>query len=313
MTGIQTYVTEYMAWMKLMNYAVLSQSTTRAALNGFAHWCDTRGIEDLKEVDLSTLEHYQRWLYNYRKKDGHPLKLTTQQGRLIHVKSLFKWLTKKAVIPSDPGLDLELPRKPEELPRSIMSHAETEQVLNAPDLQTDLGIRDRALLETLYSTGMRRLELSNLKLYDLEMAEGMVMIRKGKGGRDRKLPIGERAVKWIDKYVREVRSKHVNVADSDILFLGNRGRQLCADAISHIGRKYMKKAGIDKPGSCHIFRHGMATQMLEAGADIRFIQQMLGHRKLTSTQIYTKVAISKLKEVHTKTHPSSRLNPKSQA
>jgi integrase/recombinase XerD len=174
------------------------------------------------------------------------------------------------------------------------------------DTSDPLGIRDRAILETLYSTGMRRMELVNLALYDLDLDRGTLMVRQGKGKKDRMVPIGERAAVWIEKYRSDVRHQLVVEPDDGTLFLTAEGARFSLNGMTSLARNYVLAADTGKRGACHLFRHTMATQMLENGADIRFIQQMLGHAKLETTQIYTQVSIRKLQEIHRATHPTAR-------
>jgi len=180
-------------------------------------------------------------------------------------------------------------------------------VLAMPDVREPLGLRDRAILETLYSTGMRRTELIRFGVFDLDQERGTVMIRQGKGKKDRMVPIGERAVRWIDKYAGEVRRELVLAPDDGVLFLTQEGEPLSTVRLSQLVRDYVRRAEVGKTGACHLFRHTMATAMLENGADIRYIQEMLGHAELSTTQIYTQVSIRRLKAVHTLTHPSAKL------
>ena len=204
----------------------------------------------------------------------------------------------------NPASEIELPRLEHRLPKHVLSVQEMEQVLAQPAIHDPLGLRDRAMLETLYSTGMRRMELIHLKIFDLDTDRGMLTIRQGKGKKDRVIPIGERAAAWVEKYLREVRPNLVTEPDDRTVFLSNAGEPFCLDHLSNLVRDYVDKANIGKRGACHLFRHSMATLMLENGADIRFIQQMLGHADLNTTQIYTHVSIRKLKEIHTATHPA---------
>ena len=205
---------------------------------------------------------------------------------------------------NNPASEIELPRLEHRLPKHVLTAGEAEQVLQQPNVNDPLGLRDRAILETLYSTGMRRMEMINLKLYDLDTERGTVKIRQGKGKKDRVIPIGDRAAAWMDKYVREVRQQLVVEPDDRTVFLSNAGEPFCLYHLSNRVRDYVDAADIGKRGACHLFRHSMATWMLENGADIRFIQQMLGHADLNTTQIYTHVSIRKLKEIHTATHPA---------
>lgn len=173
-------------------------------------------------------------------------------------------------------------------------------------LHGELGLRDRALLETLYSTGIRRSELIHLKLYDIDLRNGSLMVRSGKGQKDRYVPLGSRAIHWLRRYLDELRSAIVIEPDDGTVFLHEFGEPFSKNRLSDLVKKTLRAAGIDRPGAAHLFRHAMATHMLTNGADIRFIQAILGHAQLTTTEIYTHVSIAKLKEVHALTHPAER-------
>jgi integrase/recombinase XerD len=191
------------------------------------------------------------------------------------------------------------------LPHHMLSASGAEDVLNAIDTTQPAGLRDRALLEVLYSAGIRRCEAVKLKLYDLDMDKGIVRIRDGKGHKERLVPIGERALSWLQKYLEEVRPFWLVGEDDGSLFLSNRGTPISLRMMTAIGRRRMETSGHYQTGDAlHIFRHCAATLMLEGGADIRYIQEYLGHAQLTTTQIYTKVSIEKLKAVHEATHPA---------
>ena len=166
---------------------------------------------------------------------------------------------------------------------------EAEAILNQPDVSDPFGLRDRAILETLYSTGLRRMEIANLKLHDLDSERETLMVRQGKGKKDRMIPIGERAILWIHKYVEEVRPSLVGVTEDGTLFLTSISEPFTPNRLTQLVRDYIRAADIGKTGSCHLFRHTCATLMHENGADIRFIQQLLGHAELTTTQIYRQV------------------------
>ena len=252
------------------------------------------------------LERYQRWLYHYRKADGRPLSFRSQSLRLIDVRGFFKWLTRHNHIPANPASDLELPKNELRLPKHVLTAAEAEQVLAQPDVSDPMGLRDRAILETFYSTGMRRSELVRLGVFDVDPERGLVTIRQGKGKKDRIIPIGKRAVAWTERYTSEVRPRYVVEPDPGALFLSRFGGPIEAGWLGATVRQYIERAELGKRGSCHLFRHTLATLMLENGADIRFIQQMLGHATVKSTEVYLQVSVRKLKEVHTETHPGNR-------
>jgi integrase/recombinase XerD len=202
-----------------------------------------------------------------------------------------------------------MPKVPQRLPRAVLSVSEVERILAVPDVEDTIGLRDRAILETLYSTGVRRKELCRLAVYDLDIERGTLLIREGKWKKDRFVPIGERALAWVEKYLLEARGRLVVEPDPRALFLGLLGEPLEPGWVTLRVCQYVRKA-LGRMAGCHIFRHTMATLMLEGGADIRFIQEMLGHSNLQSTQIYTRVALTKLKEIHTATHPGARLERK---
>ena len=225
---------------------------------------------------------------------------------LTPIRSFFKWLTRENHILYNPASELEIPKKPKRLPKAILQLDDIENVLSQTDIETVQGIRDRAMIEVLYSTGIRRMELVKLSIYDVDVKRSIVYIREGKGNRDRVIPIGERALAWLEKYKLEVRPELIVEPDKGILFISDYGEPFKRDQLTHIVKKYLIRAGIDVVGSCHLFRHACATHMLDNGADIRFIQAMLGHDDLNTTEIYTRVSIEKLKAVHQATHPATK-------
>jgi integrase/recombinase XerD len=206
----------------------------------------------------------------------------------------------------NPASEIVLPPTQKRLPKYVLSEEEVERILAEADPRKRFGLRDRAILETLYSTGMRRREAVLLKLYDLDWDHGTAMIREGKGRRQRVVPIGERALGWVSKYLREARPTMVVPPDEGFVFVTHFGRPFEVDPFTRLVRGYLDRAGIQKAGAVHIFRHTAATLMLENGADIRYIQAMLGHKKLETTELYTHVSIRALKEVHTATHPAGK-------
>ncbi|QJR13346.1 Tyrosine recombinase XerD [Usitatibacter palustris] len=178
-------------------------------------------------------------------------------------------------------------------------------MLAVPDVATASGVRDRAILEVLYSTGLRRMELVQLQVFDVQVNAGVVMVRGGKGGNDRVVPLGPRAGHWVSAYLANVRSGLAGPIDPGKLFLTDYGEPFAKNRLGDLVKRYLGRARIGAPGACHMLRHACATHMLENGADIRFIQVLLGHADLSTTQVYTQVSISKLREVHACTHPGS--------
>ena len=303
-SGFYPYLQSFLEWTTVKG---CSKDTTRrrqAALRRFIQWCDERDLQQPQQITKPILERYQRHLYYYRKSDGQPLTYGSQLVMLTPIKTFFKWLTKENHILYNPASELELPRKPKRLPKTILTIEDVETILNQPDIETTDGLRDRAIMELLYSTGIRRMELVKLTLYDIDPRRQVVMIREGKGGKDRFIPIGERALAWVEKYRHEVRPSLIIGHDGGTLFLNDHGYPFRRNALTARIKRYIQQAGLDVQGACHLFRHAMATHMLENGADIRFIQTMLGHADLNTTQIYTQVAIDTLKAIHQATHPA---------
>jgi integrase/recombinase XerD len=224
----------------------------------------------------------------------------------------FQWLARQYHLLFNPASELELPRPEKRLPRHVLNIAEVEQIINAIEVDepTGLGVRDRAMLEALYSTGMRRGELVQLRIDDVDLREGTAFIRLGKGKKDRVVPIGERACAWIEKYLYTIRPSYLDGEDHGVLFLAKHGGPMDGKQLSGIVKKAIERASLERfrdthpNAACHLLRHACATHMLENGADIRYIQSLLGHADLSTTEVYTRVSILKLKEVHAQTHPA---------
>jgi integrase/recombinase XerD len=305
--GLRERMAEYLEALKVQAYSGESVATHHENLLLFAEWCDEREVKAAADVTRPILERYQRHLFYLRKKNGHPLSARTQHIRISTLRGFFRWLARERHVLHNPASELLLPRLPMRLPEVVLTPLQAEAVLCVPDVGTPLGLRDRAMLETLYSTGMRRKELASLTVFSVSAERGEVMIRQGKGNKDRLVPIGERAIGWVMKYLEEVRPQLVAGADQGELFLTATGLPYAVDDLSRLVGDYVRASGVSKSGACHLFRHSMATAMLEAGADIRFIQQMLGHAKLETTQIYTHVSIQKLKTIYAATHPAAKL------
>jgi len=289
---------------RVRNYSPRTIEDRRDQIRLFIHWCAERDVTEARQVTRPLAERYQYHLYHYRKSDGDPLSVGTQSMRLVAIRVFFKWLARHNHILYNPAAEIELPKQPQQLPKHVLTAGEVEAVINQPDINTALGLRDRAILEVFYSTGMRRQELADLKLTDLDPERGTVMIRCGKGGKDRVVPIGSRAIAWLEKYREEIRPELAMIPDDEIIFLLQTRRPVSVHWLSALVRKYIDQAELGKRGSCHLLRHSMATLMLENGADIRYIQVILGHEKLDTTQIYTRVSIARLKEVHERIHPA---------
>ena len=302
---LQLWIAKYLEWMAVTNHSKTTIEVREKYMKYFMRWCDERSIEKLEEISRDIVERFQRSLYTYKKRNGKPLAAGSQYSRLSALKMFFKYLVTKRTIPFNPASELQFPKLGKPLPKNIMSHEEVQAVMMQCKLNSPIGLRDRAIMELFYANGIRRAELADLNIYDIDFDKGNLMIRDGKGQKDRVVPVGESTLKWLQKYLDEARPRLQRKVDEITLFLSHDGRRLGDIYLSrHIG-KYIRQA-INKRGSCHLFRHTIATLMLDNGADIRYIQEMLGHESIRSTQIYTRVSIKSLKNVHEQTHPSSQ-------
>jgi len=301
------HLRHYLRTLEIRNYSKGTLRARESHLRYFLLWCDQRGIARPDEVNVALMERFQRHLYYYRTAAGKPLSFGSQGSRLHEIRRFYLWMMRSRIVEANPADALEVPRKEYRLPKAVLTAGEVETILATCDLKSPMGIRDRAVLELLYSTGLRRFEVCNLKVWDLDMENGTMMVRQGKGKKDRCLPIGERAGLWLQKYVDDVRPLFAMEPDDGFLFLTRHRQAFSPERISEIVRQVVAASGITKPASAHLFRHTMATLMLEGGADIRYVQAMLGHASLSTTEIYTRVAIRKLKEVHAMSHPGAKL------
>jgi integrase/recombinase XerD len=300
----------YLESLRVRNYSLATVEGRRKTLNGFLAWTTERDLKRAAQVTRPILEAYQRGLWRSIKANGKRLGWRTQRERLSTLKDWFRWMTRQNVLLHNPASELELPRMEKRLPTAGLSLAQVETLLNLPDVDDPLGVRDRAMLELFYSTGIRRAELCRLELCDLNTERHTLTIRRGKGNRDRVVPVGIRAAHWLERYLREVRPHLCLDTRTQALFLTGYGEAFNPDVVTHMVAGWLKRVGVR--GSCHLLRHTCATHMLEGGADIRYIQQLLGHESLETTAIYTEVSIRQLQEVHARCHPAGRDLPPSE-
>jgi len=303
--SLQNLMLRHVEDLERRNYTADTIKNRRVILLRFARWLDERAVTDAAAVTRAMVERYQRWLFHQRKKDGKPLSVRTQTERVKLVQLFFAWATKKRLVPANPASDLDFPRPIKSLPE-ILTTADIAAIFAVPDLSTPLGLRDRSILEMFYSTGMRRMELVNLHVHDIDRDKGIVRINQGKGRKDRLVPVGEIALYWLARYEDEARPILGPMVDETRLYLNASGLPVGRDNLSIRLRRIFQAAGIKKAGACHLFRHTMATHLLEAGCDVRVIQEMLGHSKLETTALYTHVGIAHLKKAHDAYHPAGK-------
>jgi integrase/recombinase XerD len=288
-------------------------------------FCDSLWLED--GLSRNTLDSYRRdlrkfsdWLAAAQQKSSilqtthadiqfYLAHLVTTQkskasstGRNISsLKRLFRYLLRQAKISVDPTLQIDTPKLPRNLPKTL-TEADVELLLNAPDIATPLGLRDRAMFEVLYATGLRVSELITLRMTQVSMDMGLVRVM-GKGNKERLVPLGEESLDWLQRYLATVRSGILDGKISDAVFVTARAKNMTRQMFWHLVKKYAHQGGLNKPISPHTLRHAFATHLLNHGADLRVVQLLLGHADISTTQIYTHVARERLKQLHQQHHP----------
>ncbi|MFC5699234.1 site-specific tyrosine recombinase XerD [Pseudomonas sp. GCM10022186] len=275
----------------------LSEHTRSAYRSDLAHfngWLDERGLSlDRAGRDL-ILDHLA-----WRLEQGYKARSTARF--LSGLRGFYRFLLRENLIAEDPTLQVDLPQLGRPLPKSL-SEADVEALLEAPDLDDPIGLRDRAMLEVLYACGLRVTELVSLTLEQLNLRQGVLKVF-GKGSKERLVPLGEEAIAWLERYQREARPFLLDGRPSDVLFPSLRGEQMTRQTFWHRIKHQAQVAGIGKSLSPHTLRHAFATHLLNHGADLRVVQMLLGHSDLSTTQIYTHIARARLQELHARHHP----------
>ena len=275
----------------------LSEHTRSAYRSDLAHfngWLDERGMALDKAGRDLILDHLA-----WRLEQGYKARSTARF--LSGLRGFYRFLLRENLILEDPTLQVDLPQLGRPLPKSL-SEADVEALLEAPDLEDPIGLRDRAMLEVLYACGLRVTELVSLTLEQVNLRQGVLKVF-GKGSKERLVPLGEEAIAWIERYQREARPFLLDGKPSDVLFPSLRGEQMTRQTFWHRIKHQAKVAGIGKSLSPHTLRHAFATHLLNHGADLRVVQMLLGHSDLSTTQIYTHVARARLQDLHAKHHP----------
>ncbi|MBS3947752.1 MAG: site-specific tyrosine recombinase XerD [Dethiobacter sp.] len=264
-------------------------------LCSFCTYLRQNGVDSLLDVGRSQIADY---LFSLQKAG----KATATRSRsLASIRSLYHYLFKEKLVGVDPTLELESPKQEKKLPR-ILSMQEVDLLLEQPDRQQVTGVRDKAMLEVIYATGVRVSELLSLNVGDINLEAGFVRCT-GKGSKERIVPLGSLAITNVENYLTASRPKLVRHSGEASIFVNQHGKRLTRQGFWKILKKYARQAGITREITPHTFRHSFATHLLENGADLRSVQEMLGHADISTTQIYTQVTKPKLREVYEKTHP----------
>jgi integrase/recombinase XerD len=275
---------------------------TREAYNRdvrkYLHFLEERGLTDLNQVCDADIRQYHAWLKR------QSLAERSIARSMSAVKSFHRYACDEGIVRQDPTATLETPRIGTHLPL-VMSGDDVERLLRQPDVSTHLGLRDKAMLETLYASGMRVSELISLRLGQVNLQDGYVRCL-GKGEKERIAPLGQTAAAWIRQYLQRAREGLLKTRYCDYLFVNRFGKGMSRQACWKIMKKYLKQADLPQDVSPHTLRHSFATHLLEHGADLRSLQMMLGHSDIATTQVYTHVSTKRLKEVYDRYHPRAK-------
>jgi site-specific recombinase XerD len=308
MQPIESHVENWLQNLEVQNFSVATRALYQDQLHAFTQFLERRAIQDVRRVNKTLLQDYYLSLLQHT--DPRPYSVSTLAVKVRAVKSLFKFLTESRVLIVDVSEVLKEP-KVTRLPRGILTVAEVVRLLDCPDLSTVEGVRDRAILETLYSSGIRLGELVRLTLLDLNLSDGLLTVREGKGGKDRMVPVGAVAVKFLTAYLVQARPELLTRShgkkNEARLWLNRWGSPLSGMLIQRMVLGY--GAVIGKPLTPHTLRHSCATHLLNNGANLRLVQELLGHVRTSTTQLYTRVTLAEVKQTHAAKHPRSVEQP----
>jgi integrase/recombinase XerD len=271
-----------------------TRAAYRSDLALFHGWLEAQGVA-LKDAGREIILDHLAW----RLAQGYQARSTARL--LSGLRGFYRYLLRENLIFKDPTLQVDMPQLGRPLPKSL-SEADVEALLAAPDVGEPIGLRDRAMLEVLYACGLRVTELISLRLEQVNLRQGVVRVF-GKGSKERLVPLGEEAITWIERYVREARVLLLDGKPSDVLFPSARGEQMTRQTFWYRIKHHALAAGISRTLSPHTLRHAFATHLLNHGADLRVVQMLLGHSDLSTTQIYTHIARARLQELHAQHHP----------
>lgn len=275
----------------------LSENTLaayRSDLQGLALWLEAQELDLLGAARHDLLHYLQQ-----RVEQGASPRSSARL--LSSLRRFYRHQLRERLLDDDPSARIDAPKLGRALPKSL-TEEEVERLLASPDVSAAMGLRDRAMLEVLYASGLRVSELVSLLLPQVNLQQGLVRVI-GKGNKERLVPLGEEALNWLERYVREGRGLLLGMNQSDVLFPSRRGAAMSRQAFWQLIKRYAVKAQINKPLSPHTLRHAFATHLLNHGADLRVVQLLLGHSSLSTTQIYTHVARERLKNLHAVHHP----------
>lgn len=297
----------YRQQLEVLNYSPRTIITQATYFNRLAEFMAETHLADVAAFSSQTLADFQRWLFYQPTAKGGARTVASQNRVLSFVRSLFAFLHAEGLLAHNPAAVLRLAREPDPLPKNVLTPQEARKIVEAPDTATLDGYRDRAILEVLYSTGIRKKEILALTVDDVSLDDEVAIIRNGKGGKDRVVPLSRHACRFLETYLKSIRPEMLRGLQTRTLFVSTRqGYTLGTHSLGTLIDKYARQAGIKRKVTPHLWRHTCATHLLKNNANLRHVQELMGHRSLATTERYLRVTITDLKEAHRKFHPREK-------
>jgi len=289
--------------LQIRNYSARTVSDYGYNLGLLFRFLDQRQISDIQSVIPATLAEFRRWVYYQPTKQGTPRGVVNQNGILAAIKSFCHFLKTEGYLARDPAEGIEYAREPHSLPRNVLTPQEAKRIIESVDTTTVLGYRDRTILEVLYATGIRNEELRNLTTADVNLEEGLLRVNHGKGAKDRVTPLGQMASRFLETYINGIRPQLLGGRHASALFLSYQGNPIDAHSVGDLVKRHAGLAKVKKHVTPHVWRHTCATHLVQNNANLRHVQDLLGHGSLATTERYLRLTIADLKEAHAKFHP----------
>jgi integrase/recombinase XerD len=312
--SLDTLTARYQQHLESLNYSPETLCSKETYFHRFGEFLAEAKITDLSSVTTATVQDFQRWIFYQPTVKGTARAVSSQNRVLSGIKSFFTFLVHEGYLGHNPAQDLRLSKEPDALPKNVLTPEEASKILEAPDTHTRVGYRDRTLLEVLYATGIRKAELRNLTVDAVNLEEELLRVNRGKGRKDRVVPLSRIACQYLENYIKVIRPELLHGKQTDTLFVSVRhGLPIGVNGIAPIIEKYVRLARVKKRVTCHLWRHSCATHLLKNDANLRHVQEMLGHKSLATTERYLRLTITDLKEAHRKFHPREQQQRRKEA
>jgi integrase/recombinase XerD len=300
----ESLFSRYLHHLEMLNYSAKTLTTQTVYGHRFGEFLAEAKIADVQSVTATTLADFQRWIFYQPTVKGTARTIASQNRVLSGMRNFFAFLTKEGYLAHNPAQDLRLSKEPDALPKNVLTPEEARRIIEAPDTHTLIGYRDRTLLEVLYATGIRKAEVRNLTVDAVNLEEELLRVNRGKGRKDRVVPLSSIACQYLENYIKAIRPELLKGQETDKLFISIRnGMPIGENGVEHLLDKYTSRLRLKKRVTCHLWRHSCATHLLKNNANLRHVQEMLGHKSLATTERYLRLTITDLKEAHRKFHP----------